>query len=173
MNYDNDNNSKASSISTYSLQISEDALYLTTKASFEAPTSKEKFSITGKRELRQGFLAVYSGGSREEGCLELPELTDGQLGRIVQLKLRQGSTSPPGHLTESELIGLMEKHGIGTDASIPTHINNIMVRNYVTLGSGEWGQVSILLRPRSLNFLLSGCREDFSTDELGHCASTR
>jgi len=51
--------------------------------------------------------------------------------------MRSGFTRPPGYLAEHELISLMEKHGIGTDASMATHINNIQARNYVSLESGR------------------------------------
>lgn len=56
---------------------------------------------------------------------------------VKDLQLIESQTSPPDYLTESELISLMEKHGIGTDASIPVHINNICQRNYVSVSSGR------------------------------------
>ncbi|XP_036147278.1 DNA topoisomerase 3-beta-1 isoform X2 [Monomorium pharaonis] len=67
---------------------------------------------------------------------------------IATAKLVECYTQPPDYLTEAELISLMEKHGIGTDASIPVHINNICIRNYVTVAAGR------KLIPTSLGIVL-------------------
>ncbi|RVW82067.1 DNA topoisomerase 3-beta [Vitis vinifera] len=53
------------------------------------------------------------------------------------IEVEWGETSPPDYLSESELISLMEKNGIGTDASIPVHINNICERNFVQVQAGR------------------------------------
>ena len=140
--------------------ISPDAKFEATRARFLATSSKETFTLRGKREKDPGFLRIYQqssssygrdgNGNREEGgegdyegedeggeTMDMPELEIGKTYRIASLKSRQGATTAPGYLSESDLISRMEKHGIGTDASIPTHINNILVRNYVALGSGR------------------------------------
>lgn len=76
-----------------------------------------------------------------------PKLKEGDRCTVEQVKLGEHKTCAPDYLTESELITLMEQHGIGTDASIPTHINNIGQRNYVTVISGR------RLQPTSLGKL--------------------
>ena len=58
-------------------------------------------------------------------------------GESTRLVIVEGKTQPPTHLTESSLITMMEKNGIGTDASIPTHIENIVKRKYVSLAPGR------------------------------------
>lgn len=59
------------------------------------------------------------------------------MGKFASIDVKERMTTPPTHLSESELISLMEKHNIGTDVSISTHIENILKRNYVELIPGR------------------------------------
>lgn len=49
----------------------------------------------------------------------------------TSLMMCDGNTQPPPLLTEADLISLMDKNGIGTDATIAQHIQTIVEREYV------------------------------------------
>ncbi|VDN02066.1 unnamed protein product [Thelazia callipaeda] len=91
--------------------------------------ANEVFTIKNKFVIDSGYTEILTWQEIKN---------DAQSFRIrkgTKLFLNEHSTVPPDYLTESELISLMEKHGIGTDASIPVHISNICQRNYVTVES--------------------------------------
>ncbi|PRW60157.1 DNA topoisomerase 3-beta isoform X1 [Chlorella sorokiniana] len=113
--------------------LSPDCVYKKSKASFA--TGSETFSTSGTTVVRPGFTAIMPWTAVQNA--PLPPLQRGETIPIAEVELHQGKTSPPDYLTEAELIGLMEKHGIGTDASIPVHINNVCERNYVSIQSGR------------------------------------
>eukprot|EP00522_Entomoneis_paludosa_P006817 CAMPEP_0172460258 /NCGR_PEP_ID=MMETSP1065-20121228/36187_1 /TAXON_ID=265537 /ORGANISM="Amphiprora paludosa, Strain CCMP125" /LENGTH=1488 /DNA_ID=CAMNT_0013215231 /DNA_START=259 /DNA_END=4725 /DNA_ORIENTATION=+ len=52
---------------------------------------------------------------------------------IGKIQLKTRTTRPPRFLQEHELIELMDTNRVGTDASMATHVNNIMERGYVVL----------------------------------------
>ena len=60
-------------------------------------------------------------------------LTEGMKVPIAEARCSPCKTQPPNFLQEHELIELMDKNRIGTDASMATHVNNIVSRNYVSL----------------------------------------
>ncbi|OZJ02901.1 hypothetical protein BZG36_04922 [Bifiguratus adelaidae] len=99
------------------------------KTSIEVEIGNERFEASGVQVTSPGFAAVMHWRLLADEYI--PTFTKGEKLDILEMKLGEGQTSPPDYLTESEVIELMEKNGIGTDASIPTHINNICQRNYV------------------------------------------
>jgi DNA topoisomerase-3 len=58
----------------------------------------------------------------------MPEFNPGETHEPSKVFLETGKTSPPSFLTEPELITLMDKFGIGTDATIAEHIKTIQDR---------------------------------------------
>jgi superfamily II DNA/RNA helicase/DNA topoisomerase IA len=97
-------------------------------------------------------------------------------------------TKPPRFLQEHELVQLMDKNRIGTDASMASHINNIVDRGYVVL-CDETGtplrpprpsrpgqprpprQIGRYMVPTSLGMSLLDLFSDKSTDEDNVSAS--
>lgn len=109
-------------------------MYEETTVTFEV--SNETFSLSGKNVIEPGFTEIMPW-KRVSDDDPIPTFTNNEMFTIEDMKLDERHTSPPDYLTESELISLMEKHGIGTDASIPVHINNICERNYVKVENGR------------------------------------
>lgn len=114
--------------------LMKQCIFLVKSVSISA--GSEVFTISGRKLLDPGFTAIMTWQSINDDS-ELPDVRRGDQVTLKGAKMVERETSPPDYLTESELISLMEKHGIGTDASIPVHINTICQRGYVTVESGR------------------------------------
>jgi DNA topoisomerase III len=98
----------------------------------------EDFTAKGLMIIERNWLEVYHPFERwstQQG--ELPELEIGS--RVVPsaLTMKEGQTTSPQPLTEAELIALMDRHGIGTDATIASHIATIQQRQYATKDASQ------------------------------------
>ena len=62
---------------------------------------------------------------------QLPNFVEGEAFLPSVCELREGKTTRPHLLTEADLVSLMDKNGIGTDATIAQHIQTIVDRKYV------------------------------------------
>ncbi|CAK8567137.1 unnamed protein product [Lathyrus sativus] len=113
--------------------VSPDCKYVRKKVEFSV--GGESFHCTGQHVITKGFTAIMPWLAINDKSI--PSFTKGQKIKVSKVELYEGNTTPPDFLTESELISLMEKNGIGTDASIPVHINNICERNYVQVQAGR------------------------------------
>ena len=68
--------------------------------------------------------------SMQLNLVDLSFIKAGMAGNVLSSALNSDWTVPPEFLKEYELIDAMDKHGIGTDASIPTHVDTIITRGY-------------------------------------------
>ena len=85
---------------------------------------------------------LASTSTEEAGALPPALLSPGTIVSLAcAVALCEGETAPPPYLSEAELLDLMERHGVGTDASMASHIKNVCERGYVGVaaGGGEFG----------------------------------
>ena len=116
--------------------------------------ASEEFTARGLMILEKNWLEVYEPWERwSTGQGELPRLEIGSRLTPSSLLMKEGRTAPPQPIsgkndcctllfvlkitsdmpdrpTEVELISLMDRNGIGTDATIAQHIATIQERSY-------------------------------------------
>ena len=109
---------------------SEDAKGMETKIS--AQVGIEEFECKGIRITELNYLLVYKYEKWTEQ--DIAPFRQGEILPIKEFLMKEGSTSAPLLLSESDLITCMDKNGIGTDATIHEHIQKIIVRKYAIKG---------------------------------------
>ena len=65
-------------------------------------------------------------------------LNKGEKFKPTYFCMLSSETTPPKLLSESDLISLMDKNGIGTDATIHEHIQTVQDRNYAVKEKNEF-----------------------------------
>lgn len=133
--------------------LSDNARALETKVVLKI--GDEMFKLIGLRITERNYLEVYVYDKWENKVVGSFER--GEVIRDHDLKLAEGATTPPEYLTEAELISLMDKHGIGTDATIHEHVQKIQTRNYAKKSNSK-------IVPLPLGKALVGGYEVFGLD---------
>ena len=88
----------------------------------------EYFKTKGLIIEDKGYLEIYPFDNWSNSYV--PNFIEGEIVIPYSLNMEKGITTPPNFLTEAELISLMDKNGIGTDATIHEHIKHVQDRGY-------------------------------------------
>lgn len=107
----------------------------------EIEIAGERFHCEGLVVLEKNYLDVYPYENwHDKG---IPLFQQGEQFIPDTLTMQEGATTPPKLLTEAELIALMDSNGIGTDATIATHIQTIQDRGYAILNDGVFAPTTL------------------------------
>jgi len=98
----------------------------------------EQFKFSSNKVVDPGYTGIATWLKLAENNIDPKKyIVNNNQVRIGSIEQQIGQTKPPDFLTETELISLMDKFRIGTDASMATHINNICERLYVRVEGGS------------------------------------
>ncbi|CAI2384099.1 unnamed protein product [Moneuplotes crassus] len=110
---------------------------VTSEFKFGEETLEAEFSNI----VDQGYLEYLPLTEKEKKMLSISEASLGKKKqyKVKSFKLQKRFPPTKELLSEPELIQKMEMHKIGTDGTIPTHIDTIIKRRYVTVQEGKDG----------------------------------
>lgn len=96
-----------------------------------------RFRANGSVLIKPGFMAVYQEGkddiSNDESDRLLPEVAEGDVISLDELRPEQHFTEPPPRFTEASLVKTLEEYGIGRPSTYASIIATLKNREYVEM----------------------------------------
>jgi len=133
------------------------SLSLRTRVIALATDEVDTFSVSGSRLIYDGWLRAFPEAAGDDTLL--PELTEGDILRLLNLPIEEKQTSPPNRYTEAGLVKELEKRGIGRPSTYAATIKTIVDRQYVD----KEGRT---LFPTDLGMVISGFLEEHFGDYI-------
>ncbi len=100
------------------------------------PNNKYTFRANGQVVKFDGFIRAYTEGTDEQAEDEiegaLPELSEKELLKLIELSPLQHFTEPPARYTDATLVKALEAHGVGRPSTYAPTLTTVQERGYVT-----------------------------------------
>lgn len=96
--------------------------------SIEVKIAGVTLKAEGLKVVDPGYTLVYPFERPREA--PLPRVEKGAGAEVLEAKVAEVETKPPDYLSEAELLRLMRRYGIGTDATMQDHIHTNIERGY-------------------------------------------
>ena len=105
----------------------------------DAADDQHRFRANGSVLVEPGFMAVYHEGrddsKDDDGDRLLPEVSEGDVINLDELRPEQHFTEPPPRFTEASLVKTLEEYGIGRPSTYASIIATLKNREYVEMDS--------------------------------------
>ena len=114
------------------------------QTSFDIEAGRCLLRATGQVLKFPGFIAVYIEGEDEapvkgeEENPNLPELTEGEVLKLLGIEPHQHFTQPPPRYTEASLVKELEEKGIGRPSTYAAIMSTIQDKEYVIKTEGRF-----------------------------------
>jgi DNA topoisomerase-1 len=127
------------------------------QTSIDIEAGRVTLRATGQVMKVSGFLEVYAetvedaaGGTAEDDTSNaLPEVKEGEVVRLMEVKPEQHFTQPPPRFSEASLVKELEEKGIGRPSTYAAILSTIQDRGYVEKREGR-------LHPSELGVMVNG-----------------
>ena len=107
------------------------------------------FRANGSVIAFPGFLRAYEESKpkgKEEKEARLPDMKEGDVVRLEQIRAEQHFTEPPPRFSEASLVKALEDFGIGRPSTYASIIQTLVRRRYVDLDQRRFTPRSTLVR---------------------------